>query len=122
MIQFYCGLSNGENTICIDGKIRWTTCLAVQQVFHTTPYNFSYIGIPISYYFCNFLMLVSSLCLNFRIKQVTRLQDAKFLLSIISHRHVLILNSVALLCVHPGGIISKHDPYRWFVRDSAKLH
>ena len=72
--------------------------------------------------FCNFLMLVSSLCLNFRIKQVTRLQDAKFLLSIISHRHVLILNSVALLCVHPGGIISKHDPYRWFVRDSAKLH
>lgn len=72
--------------------------------------------------FCNFLMLVSPLCLNFRITQVTRLQDATFLLSIISYRHVLISNSVPLLCVHPGGIISKHDPYRWFVRDSAKLH
>ena len=72
--------------------------------------------------FCNFLMLVSSLRLNSRIKQVTRLQDAKFLLSIISYRHVLLLNSVALLCVHTGGVISKHDPYRWFVGDSAKLH
>ena len=72
--------------------------------------------------FCNFLMLVSPLCLNSRIKQVTRLQDAKFLLSIISYRLVLILNLTALLCVHPGGVISKHDPYCWFVRDSAKLH
>ena len=67
-------------------------------------------------------MLVLSLCLNFRIKQVTRLQDVKVLLRIISYHLALILNSAALLCVHTGGIISKHDPYRWFVRDSAELH
>ena len=72
--------------------------------------------------FCNFLVLVSSRYLNFRIKQVTRLRDAKVLLSIFSYRHVLILNSVALLPVHTGGVISKHDPYCWFVCDSAKLH
>ena len=83
-------------------------------IFHTLKYPFLSI---LQFSHARFTSLP-----QFRIKQVTRLQDAKVLLSIISYRYVLILNSVALLCVHTGGVISKHDPYRWFVRDSAKLH
>ena len=120
MTQFYCGLSNGENTICINGKNRWDYMPFGPASFHTNPFNFSYIAIPISQSFATFCSF--HLCLNFRIKRVTRLQDTKVLLSIISYCHVLLLNSFALLCVHTGGVISKHDPHCWFVRDSAKLH
>ena len=54
MIQFYCGLSDGENTICINGKIRWDYMPCGPASFRTNPFNFSYIAIPISQSFAIF--------------------------------------------------------------------